>query len=284
MSSFRSSSDELVIDLTTTIEDVTENVEPNPDTSASKRQRPLLDSIKTPKLKKQKLNSQNQTPPSGYCVAGIDIGLKNFAICLMQQNKDTEGNVHRPAILEWRNTNLYQDRVNGKIIRYEAADKLLERITKHLDDVGRSTRDWKGVDEVAIESQAASTNAIRRVETMVFSYYYYKHPHIKVKTISASRKLTLPGMNHSKEESSTYKGRKNLAIQYARQFMKYASEDCPFKHILDPLPRKRKGEVRTGDAKDNKADDAADSALSVMYVLGVGIPLSDIDAKLTSAR
>lgn len=225
---------------------------------------------KAAKISKTKKVKAPKYPPCGYCVAGIDIGLKNFSTCIMRQsemNKVTNL-PERPQILDWRNSNLYADREGGKIIKYEAADKLLSRLEKHLNEIGERIGSWEIVNEVNIESQAASTNAIRRVETMVFAYFHFRYPSIQVKTISASRKLSLVGMTHEKEDSATYKGRKKLAVHYGRLFMKEAPEDCPFKHILDPFPRKKKGEVRT---VENKADDLGDTGLMCMYVLGVPV-------------
>lgn len=224
---------------------------------------------KVPKIVKLK-QLPKAPPPEGYCVCGIDIGLKNFSLCIMRQaeiDPDTQS-PNRPKILEWRNTNLYSDRTGGKILKHEAADKLIHRLESHLDEVGKCANDWKDVNEVNIESQAASTNSIRRVEAMVFAYFYFKHPHLQVKTISASRKLTLAGMNHSKEDCVTYKARKDLAVYYARRFMEHAPPDCPFKHTLDALPRKKKGEIRV---ETGKVDDKSDSILTALYVLKVSV-------------
>lgn len=219
--------------------------------------------------------------PEGTCVAGIDIGLKNFSICIMKQGKVDELTEvpQRPTILDWRNSNLYSDRVGGKIIKHEAADRLLQRLEDHLDQVGRKIGSWQCVAQVHIESQAASTSAIRRVESMVFAYFHFKYPDVKVKTISASRKLMVKGMNqHSKEDNLTYKDRKNLAVHYARLYMTEEPEESRFKHFLDPVPRKKKGssidpidpvldEMQAG----KKLDDACDAILSTLYVLGVSI-------------
>ncbi len=222
------------------------------------------------KRKRSKKHHSKIEPPSGYCVAGIDIGLKNFSICIIQQNEMPQ----LPTIVEWDNKNLYSDCVGGKIIKYEAADKLLHRLTLYLDQVGLVTKGWTDVSEVAIESQAVSTKAIQRVEAFVFAYFYHKHPHIKAKTLSASRKLALPGMNHTKMATNTYKARKSLAIQYARQFLRSVPEDCRFKHFLDPMPRGKKRKLEsTSDTGNHKCDDYADACLTALYVLGTKIPL-----------
>lgn len=249
----------------------------------TKRQKPVT---KRKQLKSSQKSSQKparpvkKCPPEEYCVCGIDIGLKNFSSAILRQS--TVDHVTqlptRPQILDWRNKNLYEDRVGGKIIKYEAADGLIHRVENHLDTVGQAFEGgWIVVNEVYVESQSASTNAIKRVETIVFAYFVFKHPHIKVQTISASRKLSLAGMTHSKEETSSYKGRKNLAITYARRFMAAAPPDCPFKHLLDPTPRqprKRKGEKRDDtDNKKLKHDDNSDCILQCLYVLGVPITL-----------
>lgn len=265
------SSASVTIDLTSdTSQEVEAVITPIPDPLPQKRKSPVT--IDIIPVKKQKVNPKSKAepkrPPAGYCVAGIDIGLKNFSICILRQNMTPEP----PTIVQWQNKNLYADRVGGKIIKYKAADKLLHRLSTFLDEMGRATNEWKDVNEVAVESQAASTKAIQRVEAFVFAYFYHKHPHIKAKTISASRKLALPGMNHSKEATSSYKGRKNLAIQYVRQFLKTIPESCPYKHCLDPKPRGRKKQQHNNDNTSGKLDDNADSSLAALYILGTVMP------------
>lgn len=274
-----SSLSSIMIDLTEDNENVpVTSISKGSGKGKSKRSRGIESVSPTPK--KPRTNSaakfkDPKYPSEGYCVAGIDIGLKNFGLCVMRQNSiDPQTKMpNRPTILAWGNTNLYADRIGGKIIKYEAADKLIKRLEAHLDEVGHGLDGWEKVNEVHIESQAASTNAIRRVESMVFAYFHFKHPSLQVKSISASRKLMVTGMNHEKSESATYKGRKNLAIHYGRIYMKGEPEDSPFKHILDSPPRqsrKKKGEIRLA-SKGNKYDDACDAILPCLYVLGVPI-------------
>lgn len=211
-------------------------------------------------------------PDVGTCVCAIDVGLKNLAICILQQQGDTEtGELVRPKIRKWRNTNLYEDRQDGKIIKFEAADKLIVRIRDHLDDVGRSLSDWRDVSEVGIESQAASTNAIRRAESFIFAYFVYKHPHIQVKTVSASYKLKLKDMTHTKDETASYAQRKKMSIKYGREFMSRAPPDCPYKHFAEPPARKKKGEIR--ETSVSKTDDYCDGLLMALHMLGLPITI-----------
>ena len=226
----------------------------------------------TSKTKTVKSKTKARHPDVGTCVCAIDVGLKNLAICILQQQGNTEtGELVRPKIREWRNTNLYEDRQDGKIIKFEAADKLIVRIRDHLDDVGRSLNDWRDVSEVGIESQAASTNAIRRAESFIFAYFVYKHPHIQVKTVSASYKLKLKGMTHTKDETASYAQRKKMSIKYGREFMRRAPPDCPYKHFADPPTRKKKGESR--DASVSKKDDVMDASLMALHMLGLPITI-----------
>lgn len=209
--------------------------------------------------------------PVGTCVFACDVGLKNLAICVMEQRGDPKtGALHRPKIREWRNTNLYAERDGGKIIKFEAADKLILRIRDHLDDVGRSLNDWKDVTLAGIESQAASTNAIRRAESFIFAYFVYKHPHIQVKSIAANYKLKLPGMTHTKDETATYAQRKKMAIKYGREYMSRAPPDCPYKHFADKPARKKKGEEKSSELLK---DDVFDASLMALHMLGLPITI-----------
>ena len=238
--------------------------------SASEMETPAKVPIKKPR-KNQKLKAPVR-PPKGTCVAGLDIGLKNFAICVLEQREAEDGSLVRPVIREWRNTNLYQDRVGGKIIKYEAADKLIVRIRDHLDEVGRALNDWKDVTEVGIESQAASTNAIKRAEAFVFCYFVYRHPHIQVRSMSASFKLKLQGMTHSKDDIDSYAKRKKMSIKYGREYMLRAPDDCPYKRFLDPPPRKKRGEAHS-EQYLLKQDDSCDGLLMALHMLGVPITI-----------
>ena len=223
------------------------------------------------KRKTSKSAKRNKTPPVGTCVCAIDVGLKNMALCVLEQcGNETTGEMTRPKIREWRNKNLYDDREGGKIIKYEASDRLILRIRNYFDDVGQSLNDWKDVTEVGIESQAASTSAIKRAEAYIFCYFVYKHPHITVKTISASYKLKLDGMTHSKDETDTYAKRKKLSIEYGREYMSRAPLDCPYRHLLDPPQRKKKGELREDTSK---SDDSTDSILMALHMLGLPITI-----------
>lgn len=238
----------------------------------------IEDSVITAKAKnknrgasKSRKISKSKTPPIGTCVFTCDVGLKNLAICVMEQQGNPEtGALTRPKIREWRNTNLYAEREGGKIIKYEAADKLILRIRDHFDDVGKSLNDWKDVSQVGIESQAASTNAIRRAEAFIFAYFVYKHPHIQVKSISASYKLKLAGMTHSKNESQTYIQRKNLAIKYGREYMTRAPLDCKYRHFAEKPARKKRGEDR---AVEVLKSDVFDAALMGLHMLGLPITI-----------
>ena len=218
----------------------------------------------TPSTTKKKVKAAKH-PAVGTCVCAIDVGLKNLALCVLEQRGDTTtGVMTRPKIRAWQNKNLYDDREGGKIIKYEASDRLILRIRDYFDEVGRSLHDWKDVTEVGIESQAASTNAIKRAEAYIFCYFVYKHPHITVKTISASYKLKLAGMTHSKDETSTYAQRKQMSIKYGREYMSRAPADCAFRHLAGPPTRKKKGEVRVDSSK---SDDMHDASLMALHML-----------------
>lgn len=219
-----------------------------------KRARPKSSKPKAPSEKRKKAKVSKQ-PPIGTCVCGIDVGLKNMAVCVLEQAGDVAtGEIRRPKIRVWQNKNLYDDREGGKIIKYEAADKLIVRIRDYFDEVGQSLNNWKDVTQVDIESQAASTSAIKRAEAFLFCYFVYCHPHITVKTVSASYKLKLEGMAHSKEDIATYAQRKKMSIKYGRDFMSRAPPDCPYRHLMDPPTRKKKGEVRLTLCKDDLYD------------------------------
>ena len=247
------------------------------DTSSaelSSSKRPFSESVTQTekKTKKRKTKEKpSKQPPIGTIVCGIDVGLKNLAICVLEQAGDvTTGELTRPKIRAWQNKNLYDDREGGKIIKYEASDRLIIRIRKFFEDVGQSLNNWKDVTEVGIESQAASTSAIKRAEAYIFCYFVYCHPHITVKTVSASYKLKLDGMTHSKKDTSTYAQRKKMSIKYGREFMSRAPPDCPYRHLAHPPARKKKGEVRVESSKD---DDRADSIMMALHMLGLPITI-----------
>lgn len=247
------------------------------DTSSaalSSSKRPFSESVTQTekKTKKRKTKEKpSKQPPIGTIVCGIDVGLKNLAICVLEQAGDvTTGEVTRPKIRAWQNKNLYDDREGGKIIKYEASDRLIIRIRDYFDEVGRSLNDWKDVSQVGIESQAASTSAIKRAEAYIFCYFVYKHPHITVKTISASYKLKLDGMTHTKDETSSYAQRKKISIKYGREYMSRAPAECPYRHLLDPPLRKKKGEKRD---ETFKGDDLGDVKLMALHMLGLPITI-----------
>lgn len=245
-----------------------------PSDEVSSAKRPFSESVTPSKEKTKKRKTKAKAPkqlPIGTCVCGIDVGLKNMALCVLEQAGDVAtGELTRPKIRAWQNKNLYDDREGGKIIKYEASDRLIIRIRNYFDDVGQSLNNWKDVTEVGIESQAASTSAIKRAEAYIFCYFVYKHPHITVKTISASYKLKLDGMAHSKEEASTYAQRKKMSIKYGREYMSRAPIDCPYRHLLDPPQRKKKGEVRD---ETFKSDDLGDVKLMTLHMLGLPITI-----------
>lgn len=176
-------------------------------------------------------------------ILAFDVGTRNLGVCLLNDyfvKYDAQHRLPPPSIVLWRTFDLYEgERKTKKQQSAEPAHGLAQRLFSFLDRLDLLFAPfvpslWKKIKLVGIESQAVSTMIMKRLESYLLSYFLLRCPTLstgKIKVISASAKLRVKGMMHTKAEVANYDDRKRMAITYMQQFFRLYEDEEDVKDV-----------------------------------------------------
>lgn len=164
-------------------------------------------------------------------ILAFDVGTRNLGVCLLNDyavKYKVNIPLPPPTLVIWKTFDLYDGEVKSKKQQSaEPAHKLAQRLYAFLDNLDARCAPfvpslWSELKMIGIESQAVSTMVMKRLESYLLSYFLLRCPHLtsgKVKVISATAKLRIKGMQHTKADVATYDERKRMAISYMQAFV-----------------------------------------------------------------
>lgn len=188
----------------------------------------------------------------------IDVGIKNFAYCVIgvENNDAMKQNIFQ--MHEWRCINLVGDDKNVKMLTpFERAQALFDVLDLHLNE-------WRNVTDVLIERQPPANKVMVEMSHWIYSYFMLKmlrkkeeHPGCNVVFVSAKNKLSVspnainvPDSLVEANSKSSYSKRKRYACELTKLFIAHNENALKF-----------------FAAHTGKSDDLADCFLQAVWYL-----------------
>lgn len=164
-------------------------------------------------------------------IASFDIGIKNLAVCVLEQEKSE----NKFDILYWDVINVIPESSKVKSVK---TDKLVKSIIESLDKLNYSFGAFEDIDQIILELQPKCNQKMKLVSHVVYTYFVTRktideRDPIEIKFFRAKNKLNVyKGPEIYCRAKGAYAKRKYQSIQYSQLILKKMEKNDEYDFFL----------------------------------------------------